>query len=394
MGSAALSRVSEQGYSGAATNAKEYIRESIVDPKAFIVPGYGITSHPMPAYDFLAEDQILALVQMLLAQEYRVGPNSPKSLGEPGSLSFTRLDRKPITINPRKKQMSKKTVSVTGLALVLVLLVASVAGAQAGGTTIAGGFNAPQGVLVAPDGSVWVIDSGVGGEDDIPFVNPETGEEVTAKIGDSARVVVVASDGSQTVAASLPSILVGQEATGGARLALLDGTVYATSGIWLGVVSDEALPNNAAVVKIADGAATEVARIWELEKAQNPDPNILDSHPYGLTAGPDGSLYVADAGGNTLLKVDPSSGQADLVAVFGGLPGPFPNPVRGGAMETDPVPTAVAFDGNGNMYVSLLPGFPFLPGSAKVVKVTADGQVSDYATGLTMVTDLRSGPDG
>jgi hypothetical protein len=26
--------------------------------------------------------------------------------------------------------------------------------------------------------------------------------------------------------------------------------------------------------------------------------------------------------------------------------------------------------------------------------VTADGQVSDYATGLTMLTDLRSGPDG
>ncbi len=69
LGSTALSRVSEQGYGGAATNAKEYIRESIVDPKAFIVPGYGITSHPMPAYDFLSEDQILALVQMLLAQE-------------------------------------------------------------------------------------------------------------------------------------------------------------------------------------------------------------------------------------------------------------------------------------------------------------------------------------
>lgn len=290
--------------------------------------------------------------------------------------------------------MTKKTGSVAGLALVLVLLVASVAGAQGGGTTVAGGFNSPQGVLVAPDGSVWVIDSGVGGEDDIPFVNPETGEEVVAKIGDSARVVVVASDGSQTVAASLPSILVGQEATGGARMALLDGTVYATGGIWLGVASDEALPNTAAVLKIEDGAVSEVARTWELEKAQNPDPNVLDSHPYGITAGPDGNLYVADAGGNTLLKVDPSSGQVDLVTVFSGLPGPFPNPNRGGAMETDPVPTAVAFDGEGNMYVSLLPGFPFLPGSAKVVKVTADGQVSDYATGLTLVTDLRSGPDG
>ncbi len=168
--------------------------------------------------------------------------------------------------------MSKKTISVTGLALVLVLLVASVAGAQGGGTTIAGGFNAPQGVLVAADGSVWVIDSGVGGEDDIPFVNPETGEEVTAKIGDSARVVVIASDGSQTVAASLPSILVGQEATGGARLALLDGTVYATSGIWLGVVSDEALPNTAAVVKIEDGAATEVARTMGAGEGAEPGP--------------------------------------------------------------------------------------------------------------------------
>jgi hypothetical protein len=63
-------------------------------------------------------------------------------------------------------------------------------------------------------------------------------------------------------------------------------------------------------------------------------------------------------------------------------------------MESDPVPTAVAFDSEGNAYVSLLPRFPFLPGSAKVVKVTPDGQTSDYATGLTMLTDLRPGPDG
>jgi nitric oxide reductase subunit C len=69
IGTTAEGRISEQGYSGVATNAEEYIRESIVDPKAFIVPGYGITSHPMPAYDFLSEDQILALVEMLLAQK-------------------------------------------------------------------------------------------------------------------------------------------------------------------------------------------------------------------------------------------------------------------------------------------------------------------------------------
>jgi DNA-binding beta-propeller fold protein YncE len=282
---------------------------------------------------------------------------------------------------------------VVVLALVLVAS-AGIASAQDGGTTVAGGFNSPQGILVAPDGSVWVIDSGVGGEVEVPSVNPETGEEVTALMGETSRVVSIAADGTQTVAATLPSLLSGQETVGGARLALLDGTLYATGGIWLGAVSDEAIPNMAAVVKIEDGQATEVARTWELEKAQNPDPNILDSHPYGITAGADGNLWVADAGGNTLLKVDPASGQIDLVTVFAGLPGPFPNPARGGAMEMDPVPTAVAFDGEGNIYVSLLPGFPFLPGSGKVVRVSADGQVSDYATGLVMVTDLRTGPDG
>jgi hypothetical protein len=137
-----------------------------------------------------------------------------------------------------------------------------------------------------------------------------------------------------------------------------------------------------------------VAQPWKLESETNPGGFVKDSHPYGLTAGPDGNLWVADAGGNDLLKVNPSTGQIDLVAVFPGLPGPMPNPERGGANEMDPVPTAVVFGADGATYVSLLPGGPFPPGSSKVVKVGADGSISDYATGLTMTTDLRSGPDG
>jgi hypothetical protein len=94
------------------------------------------------------------------------------------------------------------------------------------------------------------------------------------------------------------------------------------------------------------------------------------------------------------LKVDPASGAVQLVAVFGMVPSPIPNPERGNQMMTDAVPTGLAFNPDGSVYVSYLPGFPFVPGSAKVVKVTPDGSVSDYATGLTMLTDLRRGPDG
>jgi hypothetical protein len=292
----------------------------------------------------------------------------------------------------------RKSAAVLGVALVSALIIASLAGvaiAADGGTVMASGFNGPQGVLVAPDGSVWVIDSGVGGDQQFTMKNPETGEDTKVTFGETARVVQVAADGKQTVAATLPSFVLGQEASGGSRLALLNGVLYATSGGWEKMEAQpEPPPNTAVVVKIEGGKATEVAQPWKLEWEKNPGGFVVDSHPYGLVAGPDGSLWVADAGGNDLLKVNPATGQVDLVAIFPGIPGPMPNPARGGAQESDPVPTQVAFGADGAVYVSLLPGAPFLPGSSKIMKVGSDGSLSDYATGLSMTTDIRSGPDG
>ena len=293
--------------------------------------------------------------------------------------------------------MRNRLLMVVSLVFILALTLlpfAGISSAQGGGTTVATGLNGPMGVLVAPDGSVWVIDSGTGGETEVPGVNPQTGEAITATLGNTAQVIQIAPSGAQTVTVNLPSLLQGMEATGGARLALLNDTLYATTGVWLEDAGSEAPPNIAIVAKIDGDQVTEVANLWNLERDQNPGGFIQEAHPYGLAAGPDGNLWVADAGANDLLKIDPATGQVEVVAVFDGVPSPLPNEARDGAMESDPVPTGVAFGQDGNAYVSFLPGFPFLPGSAKVVKVTLDGQVSDYATGLTMLTDLRAGPDG
>jgi hypothetical protein len=259
--------------------------------------------------------------------------------------------------------------------------------------TVATGLNGPQGVLVDPDGNIWVIDSGLGGDQEIPFLAPGIGP-VTATYGESARVVKIAPDGTQTVIAMLPSVAAGPEFIGGARLALSNGNLYATSSQWVIEAGPDRLPNMGAVVQIADGVVTEVANTWEIENAENRGGFAVDTHPYGLAAGSDAMLWVADAGANELLKVDPASGVVEVVAVFDGLPGPLPNPFRGDTQEMDPVPTGVTHDADGNAYVSLLSGFPFVPGSAKVLKVAVDGAVSDYATGLTALTDLRTAPDG
>jgi sugar lactone lactonase YvrE len=284
--------------------------------------------------------------------------------------------------------------AVKGLVVVLVIMLAVANAQEATGKTVAKGLNGPMGVLVAEDGTLWVIDSGTGGEQTIEGTNPDTGEKITATVGDSARIVKVSADGTQTDVANLPSIFTGQEATGGARMALLDGTLYATSGFWVETSGPSPLPLMSTVVKLENDTITQVADTWAFENSNNPDGFIKESHPYGLAAGPDGNLWVADAGANTVYKVNPSSGDITLVATLAGITGPLPNPARGNAQESDPVPTGIVVNEDGSAYVSLLPGFPFLPGSAKVVTIAPDGTVSDYASGLTMVTDLQQGPDG
>lgn len=265
--------------------------------------------------------------------------------------------------------------------------------AEEGPVTVATGFNGPMGVAIEADGTLWVSDSGTGGDETVVFPDPETGQPADMPFGQTARLVRIDPDGTRTDVAMLPSFVMGTEAIGTGHITLMDGTLYVTSGAWGEGTDAERLPNMASVLRVDDDGVTEVAETWSLERDQNPERAHLETHPYGPKAGPDGRLWLADAAGNTLLSIDPMSGDVELVATFDVLPSPVANPARGDAMETEPVPTNVAFAG-GATYVSLLPGAPFAPGSGKVVRVADDGSVSDYATGFTMLTDLQTGPDG
>lgn len=66
MGAVARERIFDPNYTGSATTAAEYIVESILKPKAHIVSGFATTSHHMPPYEHLEEEEILALVELLL----------------------------------------------------------------------------------------------------------------------------------------------------------------------------------------------------------------------------------------------------------------------------------------------------------------------------------------
>ena len=89
------------------------------------------------------------------------------------------------------------------------------------GTVIVDGLNGPQGVLVIDDGSIWVIDVGLGGDEEVEVeaLDPSTNELIRATFGNTARVIRVTPEGQPQLVATLPSIFLGSDIVGGARLA-------------------------------------------------------------------------------------------------------------------------------------------------------------------------------
>ena len=180
-----------------------------------------------------------------------------------------------------------------------------------------------------------------------------------------------------------------------------------------------------------DGTVRTVADLLAYETAHNPDggqayaftgltPECaagltppfapytggVDSHAYGSLSLP-GVTYVADAGGNDILKVD-HRGRVSTVAVL--PPASFvatapiaaalglPDCVVGHAYNLEPVPTDVELGPDGWLYVSSLPGGPedgSLGALGSVYKVNPwTGKVKLLATGFSGATNVAVAPDG
>lgn len=269
---------------------------------------------------------------------------------------------------------------------------------------VASSLASPRGLALDGKGNLYIAEAGRGGDQVVTIGEGEEKREF--KIGTTGQITRVTSDGAkEVVVGGLMSYVAFEgEALGPQGIAYADGALWlTTSGIPAGAPQG---PRDGALLRVdaESRAITNVANLQAHEFSKNPDGFLPDSNPFGLAVGDDGMAYVADAGGNTLLSVDPSNGTLKTVAVFDGFPlpkelqgpGPFAqgNPGRNGAMERDPVPTGVAIAPDGNIYVGFLSGFPFLTDGTKVVNVTPAGVVRDAATGLTQVLDVAVGPDG
>jgi hypothetical protein len=169
----------------------------------------------------------------------------------------------------------------------------------------------------------------------------------------------------------------------------------------------------------AGGDVRRVADLAQFEKVYNPHPAAVDSNPFDVEDLGGGIALVADAGGNTLLRVE--GPRVELVAVLPdqlvsteniktlvGCPTPLVPDfafVCGlpAMIPAEAVATSIAIGPDGAYYVGELTGFPAPVGFSRVWRIDPTARsvqcgASPLCTvavgGLTSIIDLQFGPDG
>jgi hypothetical protein len=120
------------------------------------------------------------------------------------------------------------------------------------------------------------------------------------------------------------------------------------------------------------------------------------SHPYATALDPTGkTLYVADAGANSIFAVDTATGDVRFVSLIGPVPTVLtaedaaefglPACTIGETYNSEPVPTDIEIGEDGYLYVSSLPGVPEGEMAGSVLKIDPK-----TGTGASVIVGLHT----
>jgi hypothetical protein len=293
--------------------------------------------------------------------------------------------------------------------LLLVAVVATPAAHAAKVRVVATGLDSPRHLAFGSKGDLFVAESGRGGSGPC-FAGPEGGP---ACVGATGAVTRISRTGRQshwvTGLASFANSPSNTDAIGPHGIAVRGAhDVLVTNGGPTEPADAKGNPISrdtlAAQDPVADlfgrllrvprlGSVRRIADVWGFERASNPDAklgnpavdsNVVDVLP--LRRG----YVIADAGGNAIHTVS-RSGKLSALTIFANRT--VPNPMGGGNVPMQAVPTSVVRGPKGNYYVGQLTGFPFPPGGANVYRVNPrTGKARVFASGFTNVMDLAFGP--
>jgi SMP-30/Gluconolactonase/LRE-like region len=285
------------------------------------------------------------------------------------------------------QRMHMSFFAVVALLATLVMPVAAqeatpVSGTEEGPITlVASGLTNPRGVTWVGDGTLYVAQAGNGGQSlGTPTLPPPVGP---VGGGPTASVVRIENGCPVVVAGNLPSTRTANaEVLGAEDLAILGDELYAAVDGGGEAHGNAAQPSGVYRI-LQDGTSELVADLSAWVRA-NPTQFI----PPDFDPDAAGFSLVADEAAGALWVVNPNSGEIISVTPGGAI-------TRVVDLSVDhPVPTGLAADPNGGIYIGNLTAAPYSDGQARVLHVAPDGTVTEVWRGLTTVTDVAVGPDG
>ena len=112
-----------------------------------------------------------------------------------------------------------------------------------------------------------------------------------------------------------------------------------------------------------------------------------DTNVFDIEVGDDGTLYILDAGLNSILTYDPATAAFGVLVTLPAVP----NASGIGPPLSDAVPTALERAGD-DLLISTLTGFPFNPGVSTLFRTDLQGNLTVEYTGLSVITDVAVDP--
>jgi hypothetical protein len=297
------------------------------------------------------------------------------------------------------------------IALLALALSVTAAGGQAVAAregpgslqVVARNLDNPRKIFVAPDGAVYVVQAGSGGNE---------GKQLCLRtcVGETGSVVKVVRGVASPVLTGLGSqSLPGGRDAEGPVAAMPSGSKYVVLMQDMEInsrgVNQVGLKHAGDLLSSPGGslAPTVIADLARFEAQHNPDHGAgpgpsyaqpsIDSDPYAFVPFR-GGYAVVDAAGNDLLQVD-ASGKVSVLAVFPtqriALTPAERKQHRPAAPPTLPVqsvPSSLAIGPDGALYVGEFTGWPYRVGSARVWRVVPGQKPTVFASGFTNIADL------
>ena len=267
-----------------------------------------------------------------------------------------------------RRDLAKTGVAVTGAAIAASTLASRVFAQDAspaaegpglpplpeGAIVVAEGLWNPRNLAWGDDGTLYITENGVGGDEVLTGPGPGEEEATPAAEGEATpveegppstrgytgQISAIAPDGTQSVVVS--GLASYSDGVGPIGIAALDGDlIFTIGGAAVGGGMPSQLPEENTVNRLVLATATveQIADLGAFEAENNPDGTDVNPNLYDVVALSDGTLVVNDAGGNLSYSVDPATGEFSPLAVYplqGELPGASADPA---GLERQVVPT-------------------------------------------------------